>query len=254
MENRSRADTFVEILRNVGVSIDGNTRVLDLGCGAGLVVQAARERGYEFYGCGFQLYDAHRVPDPSLIELGILRQIPDGPYRLPFPDASFDVVISDQVFEHVMDYPSTLREIHRVLRPGGAFLHIFPSRYSLIEPHVKVPLASFMRARWWLKSWALAGVRNEFQKDMTASEAVAANIKYLSSRTNYLSKRQLRRAFAQHFSEIRFVEKAFLKNSVRGRKVYEMSRWLPILPPLYSAIGNRVAFGRRSASAREKAA
>jgi hypothetical protein len=44
---------------------------------------------------------------------------------------------------------------------------------------------------------------------------------------------------------VRFVESAFLKNSERGRKVYKLSRWLPFLPKLYSAMGNRAAFGRR---------
>jgi ubiquinone/menaquinone biosynthesis C-methylase UbiE len=240
-----RAEFFVQILRNEGVSVDGDTSILDLGCGAGIMVKAARAKGYQFHGCGIGLRDAHDSADPELMQQGVLREIKLNPYTLPFDDRTFDVVISDQVFEHVMDYPTTLREIHRVLKPGGAFLHIFPARYMPIEPHVLVPFAAVLRARWWLKSWALFGIRNEFQKRMSASEACMANLTYLNTRTNYLTKRELRRQFSQGYTDVRFVESAFLKNSERGRKVYELSRWLPFLPKLYSAMGNRAAFGRR---------
>ncbi len=255
MSKAARAEIFVNILRDVGVPVDGVTKVLDLGCGAGHLVKAARAKGLDFYGAGVDMRDAHNASDPALVEQRILRPIPFDPYRLPFDDATFDVVISDMVLEHVMDYPTTLREIHRVLKPGGAFLHLFAPRYSPLEPHVYVPLATMVQSRWWLKAWALLGVRNEFQKRMTAAEATAANLKFLKSRTNYLPKRELKRLFAQHYTDVRFVEDAFLKNSARGRKVYPLAKRLPILTRLYSAVANRVMFGRRPANVpRSKAA
>lgn len=243
-----RAAIFVQMLRDVGVHMDSQTRILDLGCGAGLMVQAGRARGYDFYGAGYQLYDAHEPAAPELIEKGVLRQITDNPYRLPYEDGFFDVVISDQVFEHVMDYPGTIREIHRVLKPGGAFMHVFPSKYKIIEPHVRVPFAAVLRARWWMRLWAALGVRNEFQRKLSARQASEDSRRYLDSRTNYYGKRQLRRHFGEHFHDVRFVEHAFLKTSERGRKVYRLSKWLPFLPMLYSMLGNRVAFGRRPGS------
>jgi len=45
---------------------------------------------------------------------------------LPFPDASFDTVLCSQVLEHVFTPEAFLREIHRVLRPGGALLLATP--------------------------------------------------------------------------------------------------------------------------------
>lgn len=50
--------------------------------------------------------------------------------ELPFDDASFDVVISNAVFEHVPDVPAALAQVVRVLRPGGVChirIHLFPS-------------------------------------------------------------------------------------------------------------------------------
>jgi SAM-dependent methyltransferase len=242
-----RAEFFLEVLRNQGVSIDARTKVLDLGCGAGKLVQAARDNGYDFYGCGLGLRDAHTDAEPTLVARGILRDIDLDPYHLPFDDCTFDAVISDQVFEHVMDYPTTLREVHRVMKPGGAFLHIFPPRYMPIEPHVHVPLGTMLRQRWWLKTWAMVGIRNEFQTKMSAREATEANHTYLTSHTNYLTKRQLREQFGRYYTDVRFVEDAFLRNSPRGRKIAGLTKMLPFLPTLYSAVGSRVAFGRRPA-------
>jgi len=240
-----RAEFFLEVLRDQGVSISRTTKVLDLGCGAGKLVQAARDSGYDFYGCGLGLRDAHTDADAALVAQGILREITLDPYHLPFEDCTFDAVISDQVFEHVMDYPTTLREVHRVMKPGGAFLHIFPPRYMPIEPHVHVPLGTMLRQRWWLKTWAMVGIRNEFQTKMSAREATEANHTYLTSHTNYLTKRQLREQFGRYYTDVRFVESDFLKNSPRGRKIAPLTKVLPFLPNLYSAVGSRAAFGRR---------
>lgn len=53
--------------------------------------------------------------------------------------------------EHVLDYPSTVAEMRRVLKPGGCCLHIIPSRHVPIEPHVFVPLATILRSEFWLQ-------------------------------------------------------------------------------------------------------
>ena len=50
--------------------------------------------------------------------------------RLPFPDAHFDAIISNAVFEHVPDVPAALREVGRVLKTEGVLhiaIHLFPS-------------------------------------------------------------------------------------------------------------------------------
>ncbi len=53
--------------------------------------------------------------------------------RLPFPDASFDAVLSTDTFEHVMDLDLAFREIARVLRPGGSLLTRFGPLFR--SPH-----------------------------------------------------------------------------------------------------------------------
>lgn len=54
--------------------------------------------------------------------------------RLPFADASFDVVLSFQVFEHVTDTGHYLSEIRRVLAPAGQLLLVTPDRSTRLLP------------------------------------------------------------------------------------------------------------------------
>lgn len=50
--------------------------------------------------------------------------------RIPFGDASFDSIFSSEVFEHVFNLPEALRELNRVLKPGGLILVTCPFAIS----------------------------------------------------------------------------------------------------------------------------
>ncbi|HEX9861081.1 MAG TPA: class I SAM-dependent methyltransferase [Nitrospirota bacterium] len=51
----------------------------------------------------------------------------------PFPENSFDVLVSSQVLEHVKDYMRFLKEAKRVLRPGGTAIFATPNRKAMID-------------------------------------------------------------------------------------------------------------------------
>lgn len=61
---------------------------------------------------------------------------------LPFPDASFDLIVNSQVIEHLWDQEQFLRECLRVLRPGGRLLVSTPNRITF-TPDSDVPLNPF---------------------------------------------------------------------------------------------------------------
>jgi SAM-dependent methyltransferase len=195
------------LLSHFGVS-PGHT-LLDLGCGKGALVDALRVKGLHAFGCDIANSNASDYVEDAVAK-DYLRTIEIEPYRLPFDDGQFDMVISHVVLEHVMDYEGTFKEIHRILKPGGISLHIFPGRYVFLEPHVFVPLATLFRTRAWLYLWALLGVRNQFQTGKPAREVADLNYNYLNAHTNYPPDSEIIR-HAHLFSEVVFREEIFFK-------------------------------------------
>ncbi|GAA0714041.1 class I SAM-dependent methyltransferase [Dokdonella soli] len=64
------------------------------------------------------------------------------------PDASFDIVLCAQVYEHVPDPMRLMSEIERVLKPGGACYFAATNRLNPIEQHYKLPLLSMIPVSW----------------------------------------------------------------------------------------------------------
>lgn len=62
----------------------------------------------------------------------------------PFPDASFDTVYSSHVVEHTADPPGYVKELVRILAPGGALLMEFPTRYHVTELHTGLPSVEWL--------------------------------------------------------------------------------------------------------------
>jgi ubiquinone/menaquinone biosynthesis C-methylase UbiE len=231
------------ILTDCGFQPALGMRVLDLGCGNGELVREWLDHGYEAYGCDFDFKDGDQVS--ILVGEGRVRKI-ECPYRLPFTDAYFDLIVTNQVMEHVSDYPLTLAEMRRVLKPDGSTLHIFPSRYVPIEPHVFVPLATVFRSPLWLKLWAWIGIRNVYQRGLDWRSVAKRNQEYLNLSTNYLTRHQLRIEFSRQFRDVKEVETLFLKHSpnAKGRALFQMGNRLPFLFYLYRTFWSRVIVTR----------
>jgi ubiquinone/menaquinone biosynthesis C-methylase UbiE len=136
----ARGFYVVETLRKYvpDFRVDG-ARVLDIGCGDAGVLIAFAERGAVCAGIELDEKSLERGrvrAEEHGVEVDLRRGIAE---ELPWGDGSFDLVILDNVLEHVTDREKTLREIHRVLRPGGLLYQVTPkpfSAYSLWnDPH-----------------------------------------------------------------------------------------------------------------------
>jgi ubiquinone/menaquinone biosynthesis C-methylase UbiE len=120
--NLEANDRFVEETRLLSPSV----RVLEIGSGRGGMLHLLRSRGYDVLGVDIS---AERIAEAQ-------RRFQDLPIEqtngtvLPFPDASFDVVLSFDVFEHIADTDAHLEEVRRVLRPGGWYLLQTPNKWT----------------------------------------------------------------------------------------------------------------------------
>jgi len=117
---------LVDAIEADAVPIGSTLRILEAGCGTGLVMQRLRSRGAsDLFGI-----------DLSAGMLGIARQhgsrvAQASVTALPFRDASFDVAYSFKVLAHVPDIEAALAEMARVVRPGGTVIVEFYNRHSL---------------------------------------------------------------------------------------------------------------------------
>jgi 2-polyprenyl-6-hydroxyphenyl methylase/3-demethylubiquinone-9 3-methyltransferase len=105
--------------------------VLDLGCAGGFMAEAMALRGARVTGidpAGEAIGAARRHAEAS--ELDIRYDVGVGE-RLPYADASFDIVVCVDVLEHVADLRAVIGEVARVLRPGGKFLYDTINRNAL---------------------------------------------------------------------------------------------------------------------------
>lgn len=108
-------------------------RVLDVGCGRGEVLLACARAGAQVAGIDYSAA-AIRISRDTLADVPGAELESGDATRLPWPDAAFDAVVCGDVIEHVVpeDAGAMLREIHRVLRPGGRLvLHTAPNRLFL---------------------------------------------------------------------------------------------------------------------------
>ncbi len=158
----ARGFSVIEVLRKYvpGFRIEG-MRVLDIGCGDAGVLIAFAEEGARAAGIELDRKSLHRGrvrAEEHGVEVELCAGIAEA---LPFSDASFDLVILDNVLEHVSDQRKTLAEIWRVLEPQGLLYLITPKPFSLYslwnDPHYD--LAGLVLLPRRLQIWYFEKVR-----------------------------------------------------------------------------------------------
>jgi len=139
---------YESLLRNL---VGHGTRVLDVGCGCTFpLARLLLDAGAEVHGVD-PLADPQQAPQRTTVKQGVAE-------RLPYPDATFDVVASRCVLEHLRRPATAFSEFRRVLKPGGRFVFLTPSRYDYISIVARIVPNSF-------HGWVMRQIEGRSEKD-----------------------------------------------------------------------------------------
>jgi ubiquinone/menaquinone biosynthesis C-methylase UbiE len=143
-EQELRAQTVLELL-----AVKPGERVLDIGCGNARDITRIAERGGEVVGVDNSpgMVEAARQELERMGLSGITLQVGDAT-SLDFADASFDKVLCSEVIEHIPDAAQALREMRRVLRPGGSLVLSTPNKGSWYGFERYWIWERFLRRKW----------------------------------------------------------------------------------------------------------
>lgn len=218
---------FDNAIKNIcGLISPSQTRILDFGCGKGELLYNLTQLGYDTYGCDF----GNQLMSEANNQTRKLRVISQCPYRLPFDNSTFDVVISTSTMEHVTNKNESFREIHRVLRAGGWSMHSFPGKWYLPhEPHIRVPLINWFYPQipeLWLWLWALLGVRNEYQSGESPKDVFDNNLFYCKHQLSYWTTKQYRELSLEIFGNFSQPMEFYIRYSYGG--MAKLLRHLPL--------------------------
>jgi SAM-dependent methyltransferase len=235
----------IKICKDKGIDINKDSYILDFGCGDGHRVYQLLDSGFN-NSFGYNKGNYMGVENPLCLrreeDVRFFRLSDDG--TIPFPDSYFDLVISDQVFEHVIEQEDAFREIHRVLKTNGVSIHVIPAKWQIIEQHILVPFGGLIKSYPYYYFWALLGIRTKWQLGLSAREAARRNIKYARESLNYLSCRQYQRLMSRIPFTHSWEDLAYMKASYRPRvqKMAVISEKCPLVLPCIRLFVQRVLF------------
>jgi 2-polyprenyl-6-hydroxyphenyl methylase / 3-demethylubiquinone-9 3-methyltransferase len=117
-ESEVKTKWILEELEHMHLS-PSETQVLDVACGAGFLCNELARNYYKV--TGVDLAADAIVVAKRFDKTETVRYLESDAGDLPFPDASFEVVTCLDFLEHITDHDRVIREISRVLKPGGTF-------------------------------------------------------------------------------------------------------------------------------------
>jgi SAM-dependent methyltransferase len=134
------------------VKIAPHARILDIGCGGGRTLRTLAEIASSGHIDGVDYAPASvatsRESNADLIHTGRVSVQQASVSRLPFPDTSFDLITAVETHYYWPDLHRDLREVLRVLKPGGQFALIAETYRGPVRSWLYSPVMRLLRARY----------------------------------------------------------------------------------------------------------
>lgn len=235
----------------------GDIAVLDFGCGRGQLVGQLRRQGWRAFGIevGEEFVAAGNPFLSGLYadEHPILSMV-NAAGSADFPAGFFDIVIADQVFEHVADLNKVAADIARLLKPGGVLLGMFPARFRLIEPHYRLPLVHWLpKGRFQdalIRTMVRSGLGVRPPEGISAETMASVVGIYAATETFYRPNREVAAIFGRHGIQLDFDTLIAARLDTKLRRMAKLprttllvlSRLLPLVR-LYSLFQHCMARG-----------
>lgn len=226
------------LLDRGGSLVPKEGRILDYGCGKGGTVEEGVKRNLDIFGVeafshGSGTTIKEELQDKNLLDQRVKELVG---CHIPFPDHHFDLVISNQVFEHVVELDEVLKEIDRVLKPGGKVLCLFPSKEVIREGHCGILFAhwlpkSKMRYYWLLFCRSIGFGR--LKRRRTNKQWARFFNTWLDEHVTYRTIRELHRNFGQNIGAIEHLEHDYVAFRLKSRNHHALSEILSKYPVKY---------------------
>ncbi len=209
-------------------SNSSQVRVLDYGCGDGKIVKLLIAKEIESFGCDV-FYDGSNyseIEQDSLFGTAILA-MNEG--KIPFEDNYFDLIVSNQVIEHVEDLDMTLSEFRRVLKSDGEILTIFPDKSCWREGHCEIPFLHWFPKGSGLRVYYAFLLRSiglgSFKGDKSHMQWSEDFCLWLDKWTHYRTQEEIDRQYSSYFRDIESIELTWLHQRLGNQKW--LISWLP---------------------------
>lgn len=121
METNSKQQKIIQLVMKY---VNRGGRVLEVSCGEGKILDQLQKAGYTVRGTNYSKYP-NAIKDIE-IDFGV-----DINMGLPYEDASFDCVILCDIIEHFPNHIAAIKEVSRVLKPGGHTIILTPNTMKI---------------------------------------------------------------------------------------------------------------------------
>ncbi|MEJ2446667.1 MAG: class I SAM-dependent methyltransferase [Anaerolineales bacterium] len=169
------------VLSAAGERIQG--KILENGCGIGLYLEHLEPFVGELFGLEFDLDRARQAKGSGSHILGGAGE------QLPFPENSFDLILSNEVIEHVADDRQAVQEMVRVLKVGGRIVLFCPNRWYPFETHGIYWRGEYRFGNKLFVNYLPAGVRNRLAPHVRAYSSRALAELFTDLPVQYISRR-----------------------------------------------------------------